>query len=142
MVTAYFRVDLLVNPLTGGQAELVVPKTLEGHDYRFIIVKDGAEEAIIQLKAPSDFIKQVEKDKKCKKLTKEEMTKLMESYPRPRIKKKFQEKVEKINGEGETPTFVKVFELDTSGNKIVDTVQTVRAGIHMIDVSVLTTPGE
>lgn len=142
MVMAYFQVDLSVKPLSRGQAEVVPPKVLEGRDYQFIIVKEGVEEGIIQLNAPSDVMRQIEKDKQCRKLKKDEMKKLMETYPRPRIKKKYHEKTEVLKGKDEEATPIKVVDLDHNGNQIIDTVQTVRAGFYMIDVPVLQKPGE
>ena len=137
MAMAYFQVDLSVNPGSEGRAELVLPKALAGLDYQFLIVKEGAAEGIVKFQGASDAIKKIQKNKQCKKLTKKQMDKLKGTYPQPRLKKKFREKVEFLEGEGDAPTAVKVFELDKKGKRIVDTVQTVRAGFFMIDVPVL-----
>jgi len=142
MTMAYFQVDLSVKPGSGGQAELVLPKALKGLDYQFIIVKDGGQEGIIKFEAPAEAIKKLEKHKQCKKLTTKQMEKLMDSYLPPRTKKKYREKVEIVEGEGEAVSAVKVFELDQKGQQIIDTVQTVRAGFYMIDVPLLVKSGK
>ena len=137
MAMAYFQVELSVNPGSEGRAELVLPKALAGLDYQFLIVKEGAAEGIVKFQGAAEAIKKIQKNKQCKKLTKKQMDKLKGTYPQPRLKKKYREKVEFLEGEGDAPTAVKVFELDKKGKRIVDTVQTVRAGFFMIDVPVL-----
>jgi hypothetical protein len=137
MAMAYFQVDLSVKPEKEFQAELVLPAALKGQDYQFLIVKEGGQEGIVKLEASADAIEKIGKQKQCRKLTKKQMEKLMASYPPPRIKEKYREKVETVVGDGDAAVAVQVFELDRKGKQIIDTVQTVRAGFYMIDVPVL-----
>src|SRR5439155_17571418 len=117
------------------EAELIPPQALHGLNYHFILVKDGGEEGIIQLEGADAVLKQVEKEKECKKLTAKQLATLQASYPKPKIKQKYRMQSQ-IQEAGETVPVAGLFEVDPAGNKIVDTFQTVRVGFYLIDISV------
>lgn len=134
MAVAYFQIQLSVQPKSGGEAALIPPPVLQGLDYRFVIVKDGAEEGIAKLDGPDAALKQVEKDKACKKLTTKQVEALRASYPKPKIKKKYRAQPQ-LEETGATKPLVGSFEVDEAGNEI-DTFQTVRSGFYLIDVPI------
>lgn len=119
MPAAYFQIQLSVQPKSGGEAALIPPPVLQGLDYRFVIVKDGAEEGIAKLDGPDAALKRVAKDKGCKKLTTKQIKTLRARYPKPKIKTKYRAQPQE------------------AGNKAVDTFQTVRSGFYLIDVPIL-----
>lgn len=131
-----FQITLSIEPKSNGKAELVSPKILLELNYQFVIVKDGGNEGIISIDEPDAVLKEVEENKDCKKLTVEQMKILQKSYPAPRIKKIFRKRTQ-IPGPGEVETTGEEFEVDEKGNRIIDTVQTVRSGFYLIDVQVL-----
>ena len=61
MASAYFQVQLSVQPKGGGEAVLVPPAVLQSMDYHLVIVKEGGAEAIVKLDGPNAALKQVEK---------------------------------------------------------------------------------
>jgi hypothetical protein len=135
MPVAFFQIALSVQP-KGGEAELVLPKLFQDVNYRFVIVKDGGEEGIVKLEASEAILKKVEKDKACKKLTKEALKTLQQSYPRPKLKQKYRVRAQ-TEGRGVMETGSEAFEVDDQGNKIIETFQTVRSGFYLIDVPIL-----
>ena len=135
MSIASFKVALSIKPAGGGEAKLVVPKVLHGQDFQFVIVKDG-EEGIISLNAPTEVIKKVEKDQKCKKLTKKEMEKVINSYPQPCIKELYRPKAQIQEKDREGEIVNEPFEVDDKGERVIEKVQTVRSGFYLIDVPI------
>ncbi|CAG1003468.1 hypothetical protein MYXO_03210 [Myxococcaceae bacterium] len=128
MPTVFFQIKLSVRPKSGGEAELVLPKVLQGLACQFLIVKEGGEEGIIQTDVSGTALKQVEKDPACKKLTAPQMETLKASYPLPKLKTKYRMQAQQPEGrEG-------MFALNEAGDRIPDTFQTVRAGFYLIDV--------
>jgi hypothetical protein len=132
----FFQITLSIEPKSNGKAELVSPKVLLELNYQFVIVKDGGNEGIISIDEPDAVLKEVEENKDCKKLTVEQMKILQKNYPAPKIKKIFRKRTQ-IPGPGEVETTGEEFEVDEKGNRIIDTVQTVRSGFYLIDVPVL-----
>ncbi len=138
MAVAFFQVQLSVKPKEGGAAELVLPDVLQGLNYQFVMVKEGGEEAIIRLEASTTDLKKMEKENNCQHLTESQMRTLKESYPAPKLKQKYRLRTQSQEG-GELETVNQAFAIDEQGNRIVDSLQTVRAGFYLIDVPVLTT---
>lgn len=139
MPVAIFRVPLFVQPLKGGDAELVPPELLQGLNYQFVLVRDGGQEAIINLEASEETLTQVGEHQDCKILKPEEFKELYNSYPQPKLKQKYRLRSQPqaaVNLEAPDEQF----EVDEQGNKSVDTIQTVRAGFYLIDVPVLGQP--
>ncbi len=120
MATAYFKIQLSVQP-KGGTAELVVPKVLQDLEYDFVIIKDDATEGIVRIKQTQQKLKQIEKDKDCVRLDENKMDEIINSYPLPKIKKKYQLQTDETANEG----------------PIIDTIQTVRSGYYLIDVPII-----
>ncbi len=139
MPTAFFQVRVSVQPKSGGEAELMPPPAIQGLNYQFVLVKDGGEEAIMKLDGPDSALKQVEKDKDCKKLTPRQVETLRTTYPKPKLKMKYRAQLQ-LQESGEAIPVPASFEVDEAGNKIVETVQTVRSGFYLIDVPVLSQP--
>jgi hypothetical protein len=136
MAVAYFQVSLSVQPKEKGQARLVPPSIMAEHDHQYIIVKDGGKEGIVKLEAPTGVIKEIQKDKDCKKLTTRQMQQLKKSYPSPKLKKKYRVQEQRPDVD-EAVTVGGGPVVDATGSPIVDTFQTVRAGFYMIDVPVM-----
>ena len=134
MAVAYFQIQLSVQPKSGGGAVLVPPTVLQSTNYAFVIVKEGGAEAIVRIEGTDAVLRQVEKDKNCKKLTAKQLAALQESYPKPKIKSKYRTQ-EQPQATGAAP--LALFEVDETGNKVVDTFQTVRSGFYLIDVPIL-----
>lgn len=134
MPEKFFQIPLSIKPKGGGEAEFVSPKILQGMNYAFVIVKEGGEEGIIRLDEPETKLKKIEKDKDCKRLSVKQMETLWKSYPSPKIKKKYRMRpqIPETGMEIGEP-----FEVDEKGNRIVDTIQTVRSGFYLIDVPIL-----
>jgi hypothetical protein len=137
MPAAFFQVRLSVQPKSGGEAELMPPQVLQGLDYQYVVVKEGGEEGIVKLDGPDSALKQVERDKDCKKLTPRQLEALRANYPKPKLKTKYRTQMQ-LQSMGEALPMPGAFAVDEAGNKIVDTVQTVRSGFYLIDVPVLT----
>lgn len=141
MPVAFFQVTLTVKAKRGGEAELVPPKVLQDMDYQFVIVKEGGAEGIVQIEASETKLKEVGGDKECKLLTARQKEKLQESYPLPKLKKKYRTRSQD-QAAGEVASVGGAFEVDEQGQPIVDTLQTVRSGFYLIDVPILTSPTE
>ncbi|QZZ22014.1 hypothetical protein J5X98_06285 [Leptothermofonsia sichuanensis E412] len=131
MTTAFFQVQLSVQPKEGGEAELVLPEVLQGLNYQFVLVKDGAQEGIVKLDVSGAELKTVEQDKHCKKLSSTELESLKNKYPAPRLKQRYRPLPEPEAAEGEQSA------IDDQGNQTIETLQTVRSGFYLIDVPVL-----
>jgi hypothetical protein len=135
MPVAFFQVKLSIKPIGGGQANLVVPKVLRDQHYHFVVVKDGGEEAIIQIEAPKDTLDDIGKDKACTKLTAKQADTLRESYPPARLKQLFRSAAP--GASGPAVLSAEEYAADDQGHRIVDTIQTVRSGFYLIDVPVV-----
>ncbi len=133
MAIAFFQIPLSVKPTGGGDAELVAPEVLQGLNYRYVIVKEGGEEGIIKLEESQQVRRKVAEQQDCKKLTAKQVEELKQNYPRPKLKEKYRthQQVEEEDEVTDEP-----FELDDKGNRIIDTIQTVRSGFYLIDVPV------
>lgn len=136
MANPYYQVTLSVQPKSGGAAELVPPQALQGLDYRYVIVGDGGTEGIVRVEASEEQLKKIEADPLCKKLTAKQLESLLKSYPAPKLKKVYRQ-CSLINDREDKP--VNPYEMDNKGNRIVDTVQVIRAGFYLIDVPVIDT---
>ncbi len=134
MAVAYFQVRLSIEKKSGGEAALSAPAVLQNQNYDFVLVKDGGDEGIVKVDTPDTTLKQIEKDKDCKRLTAKQLEALKGSYPKPKIKNKYRTLAQ--NAAGGTDKTAGGFELDSAGSKIVDTVQTVRSGFYLIDVRI------
>lgn len=132
-MATYFQVTLTIQSKNGGMAELVLPKALQGILFDFIIVKEGGSEGIIRVEAAEATIKKIESDSQCKKLTNKQVDSIRKSYPVPKLKQKFRLRNPADVDPGKPDG---LYELDAKGNKIIDTVQTVRSGFYLIDVPV------
>lgn len=137
MVIAFFQVQLSIKNKEHGEAELVLPEGSPEADYQFILVKEGGEEGIVKVEDSEENIQEIEKNENWKKLRESEMETLKESYPIPKIKQKYRLPTQ---SESETETSTEPFVVDESGDRLVDTWQTVRSGFYLIDVPVLTQP--
>ena len=137
MPVAYFQIQLSLQPKSGGEAVPVPPQVLQGVNYGFVIVKDGGEEGIVKLDGPDAALKQVEKDKNCKKLTTKQVETLLANYPKPKNKNKYRAQP-RLPLDVTTVTAAGSSAVGQTGNKFVDTFQTVRSGFYLIDVPILT----
>jgi hypothetical protein len=129
MATVYFQVQLSVQPTEGGEAKLVVPKVVDALEHKFILVKEGGKEGLIQVEVSATELRKIEKDKHCKKLSKADLDALKKTYPAPKLKQKFHPLPESVAGESE---------IADSDNRPIDTLQTVRSGFYLIDVPIVT----
>ncbi len=130
MSHGFFKLQLSVKPKPGGVAEIAVPEPLAGLDWGFVAVKDGAEEGIATVEASDSAMKKLEKASGVERLTKQQADALLKAYPALRTKKKFRRSAPADDTSAKNATH----DLDERGNPIVDVVQTVRAGFHLIDV--------
>ena len=135
MPEGLFQVQLTVKPKAHGEAALVVPEALTDVKLSFVIVKEGGEEAIVNVSTSSDIMKKLERRKDCKRLTAKQSEQLRASYPAPRIKKKYRMH-SRTSDQANAESFGKGFEVDGEGRKIVDSFQTVRSGFYLIDVPI------
>jgi hypothetical protein len=125
MPVAFFRTTLSLQ-VAGGQAQLLAPEALRGLDYQIVIARDGGE-AIVRVEAPAKTLEQIAEDQAFTRLAPKEAEKLRESYPPPRLKRRY-----RLAPPDETG--VEHHALDAEGNPLVETVQTVRAGFHLVDL--------
>lgn len=132
MTTAFFQVQLSVQPKAGGDAEFILPKVFEGLDYQFVLVKDGGKEGLVKLDASAAQIKTVEKSKQCKKLSKAELESLKKAYPTPKLKQQYHLLPVAEDDEDAQPA------VEDLESRPIDTLQTVRSGFYLIDVPILT----
>lgn len=134
MGKVYLQVKLGVRPVGGGAAELVMPPELDGVDFRFVQVKDGAEEGIVVVDEEPSMVAKLTSAADVTQLSSTRQAKVRTSYPEPRLKQKYRAPATPVHGESAT-----VFETDEEGRPVVQTVQTVRAGYYLIDVPVAST---
>ncbi len=93
MPVAFFKIPLSVNPKTGGEAEIIVPEVLQGLNYAFVIVKEGAEEGIVRVDVSETDLDKISGDSNCTRLDLESMKTLYESYPKPKLKQQYKTQV-------------------------------------------------
>jgi hypothetical protein len=141
MAVAYFQIPLSVKPSGGGEAVLVGPKALQELSHRFVLVKDGGEEGIVRVEEPETVLKKIEKEKGCKRLTPRQAEAARKSYPRPKLKNRFRMRSPVRRPEG-AAAGEDLYGIDEKGNRILDTFQTVRSGVYLIDVPVLSPSDE
>jgi hypothetical protein len=139
MPIAYFQVRLSVHPTGGGKAELVLPQALQGLNYDFVIVKDGGDEGIVKLHETDAGLQKVKQDQDCKQLPPEQVEELQKTYPPPKLKKKYRKQAQDQEA-GQREAVSELFAVDSAGNRIVETFQTVRSGFYLIDVPVIGQP--
>ncbi len=142
MAIAYFQVPVTVKPQDNGEASLVPPKALQGVEYRIIIVKDGAEEAIVRVEESETVLKKLEKEKGCNRLTARQLKVARKAYPPPKLKSKFRMRAPVPRRDALDPGAAgqDLYALDEQGTRILDTWQTVRSGFRLIDVPVSPEP--
>jgi len=136
MPAQFFKIPLSVEPKGGGEAKLVTPKILQDLSYRFVLVKDGGTEGIIQLEESEEILAKIAKNKTCQKLPPQQLEKLKNSYPKPKLKQKYRLRVQSREEEETEASTDEIYEVDEQGNRIIDTFQTVRSGFYLIDVQV------
>jgi hypothetical protein len=139
MPVAVFQVPLSVQPKGGGEAELVPPPIVQGLNFHFLLVKDGGGEGIIQVEGAEAQLKPVERDKACRKLSAKQLETLRASYPAPKLKQKFRLHPQAAEG-NPAEAGVGMVAVDEAGERIVETLQTVRAGFYLIDVPIAMPP--
>jgi hypothetical protein len=100
------------------------------------MVRDGGEEGILRLEQTEAVLKEIAKEPNCKRLTAKQMEALRRTYPQPRLKKKYRERM-LAEASAENRFAGDAFAVDNAGNRIIDTFQTVRSGFYLIDVPVL-----
>jgi len=132
MPVGYFQVKLSLRPTAGGGAELLPPQAIQELPHHFVIVKEGGEEALIRVEASYEILKKLGQET-AKGLEPSELEALRASYPKPKLKSRYRTRPYRAAAR-DGPLGVREFELDEAGNKIVDAVQTVRVGLHLIDV--------
>ncbi|NTW02286.1 MAG: hypothetical protein HGA19_13560 [Oscillochloris sp.] len=139
MPVAYFQTQLTVQPIGGGQAELLVPEALHSAGCQFVIVKDGGEEGIVRVEGRNATLNALAGADQFKRLSEQQVAELRASYPPPRLKERYRVVATSEPGIddvlGATATIEQVA-VDEQSNRIVDTLQTVRAGFYLIDVPV------
>ena len=128
MATKYYEVDIKFVETGNGQAEIVMPKMLKDKAWRFVQVNEGAQTAIIQFEATTEEFKSVAKDETFSSITDKKLKPLQESYPKPRIKRRFRPI--------EIPNEVKPEE--AKQERTIETIQQVRWKYYIIDVPVQT----
>ncbi len=135
MPVKFFKVPLSVNSKGGGETTLVPPEILKNLGYQFVIVRDDGAEGIIQLEASDPVIEEVTANQDFQPLTEDQMQELKVSYLPPKLKQKYRFRSEILEAESEIPG--ESYEFNEQGERIIDTVQTVRVGFHLIDVPVV-----
>src|SRR6266536_900388 len=88
MAQEYFQIRISIRP-SGGEAELVAPPALQGLNYRYVIVKDGGEEAVVALDESRPVLTKLQRRKDCTRLTAKQLETLRGSYPAPKLKEKY-----------------------------------------------------
>jgi hypothetical protein len=139
MPVAYYQIQLALQPTGGGQAQLAVPEALHELSYQFVIVKDGGEEGIVRVEAPKATLDALAKTESLKKVTEHQVAELRAGYPPPRLRERYRlvatppADAEVLLGSAS----VEQVALDDQGQQVLETIQTVRAGFHLIDVPVV-----
>jgi hypothetical protein len=134
MPESIFQVRLSINK-SARRTELAFPDILHDVEFHCLIVKEEGGEALIKVNASTEVVKKIEKHKDCMKLTPKQMEQLRDSYPAPRLKKKYRLRTMPENQVG-SDTTIDIYELDAQGKKIIDTFQTVRSGFYLFDVPI------
>lgn len=124
MPVAFFQTKLVLET-AGGSARLLVPEVMRKLDYSFVLARDGGE-AIIRVEAPAKTLERVAEDAACTRLTPKEAEKLRENYPPPRLKQRYRIAADEAGVEQQT--------IGPDGNPLVEILQTVRAGFHLVDL--------
>lgn len=78
----------------------------------------------------------IEKKQGFERLNKKQMQDLQKSYLPLKLKQKY--RVRAQTQEEGREMIGEQFEVDKQGNRVVDTIQTIRSGFHLIDVPILT----
>ncbi|NJP10299.1 MAG: hypothetical protein HC866_13170 [Leptolyngbyaceae cyanobacterium RU_5_1] len=133
MAIAYFEIPVMVQPTTGGDAELVLVQELHGLAYQFVQVNDGGREAIIQLNAGEAGLQTLSQTSHFTPLTDTEMAALKASYAPPKLKQRYR----RAQTDAQIEESSLPFELDLHGNPVIEWVQTVRSGFYLVDVPVV-----
>ena len=128
-MTGYFRVQLALQTLNGGRATLDVPAALRAVPHEFVLVNGGGAEAIVRVEQPESVLKTLAHEASCTKLTPKQLEDTRARYAAPSLKRRFRPV------DASQPS--KGFASDKHGRPIVETVQTVRSGIYLIDVPVV-----
>jgi hypothetical protein len=141
MPVSFFKVPLTIAPKPGGTAEIIIPEILKNFTYHFVIVKEGAEEGIVRVEASESELEHITNIEHCVKLEPEQLKALYESYPPPKFKQQFQARQPIASStESDAPSVPTTpdgqFEIDETGNPIVQTLQTVRSGFYLIDIPI------
>lgn len=128
MTVAFFQVQLSVETKEHGEAKLVLSEPLPELNYQFVIVKEGGEEGIIKVETSEENLQKIEQNQHYKKLTTSQMETLKSSYPAAKVKQKYRVTTSETN---------EPFVVNESGERVIDTWQTVRSGFYLIDVPVI-----
>lgn len=126
MPVAYFETRLTLET-AGGAARLVAPAALRELDHHILIARDGGD-AIVRVEAPAKALEQVAAAEGTSRLTPKEAEKLRERYPPPRLKQRYVQAAPDAGGAAP-------FATDSEGNPVVETLQTVRVGFHLVDLA-------
>jgi hypothetical protein len=137
MALTHFKVQLSVEPKGGGEAQLVPPPVLQGLSYRFVLVKDGGEEGIVQLDEPKSVLEKIQKSRNCTRLTKKQLETVQGGYPVPKLKQRYRVRPLVYEASPHAEATAEPYEFDDQGKQIVDDIQTVRVGLYLIDVPVV-----
>jgi hypothetical protein len=128
-MTGYFRVQLALQTLSGGRATLDVPLALRALPHDFVLVNSGGAEAIVRVEQPESVLKALAHETNCTKLTPKQLEETRAGYAAPSLKRRYRPVDASQPSKGYTN--------DKQGHPIVETVQTVRSGIYLIDVPVV-----
>src|SRR3954452_22832739 len=102
MAEVYLQVKLGIRPTKGGAAELVPPRELEGLNYQFVVVKDGAEEGIVAVNEEPELAAELETSDQITGLTGEQVAKVRANSPPPRLKQRYRSQPAAIGDEAPT----------------------------------------
>jgi len=97
------------------------------HD--FVLVNSGGAEAIVRVEQTENMLKMLAQETNSAKLTPKQLAETRASYAAPSLKQRYRPV------DASQPS--KGFACDKQGHPIVETVQTVRSGIYLIDVPVV-----
>jgi hypothetical protein len=128
-MTGYFRVQLALQTLNGGRATLDVPPALRAVPHGFVLVNGGGAEAIVRVEQTESVLKMLAHETHCTRLTPKQLEETRARYAAPSVKQRYRPV------DAAQPS--KGYATDKHGQPIVETVQTVRSGIYLIDVPVV-----
>jgi hypothetical protein len=137
MPVAFYKVPFSVEAKPGGEAELVPPESLRDLSYGVVLVQEGAMEGIVRAEGSQSALKRVEESGGVRRLDGGEVEELRKSYATPKTKRKLRMKPQPTE---EDEFASDDFETDEAGNRVVETVQTVRSGFYLIDVPLVSSP--